>query len=1100
MKNNKLSVCFIDTLGLLYNGNTVYERGLGGSESAIIYIGEELSKLGIDVTVYNRCDAEGTYRGVKYIDIGKIKDNNRTFDVLISSRSMLPLVPQRFGVEVWEKYRKDIGVYENIVPQAKFKAVWLHDTFIEGEEYLEPLLVDGEVQEVFLLSDWHSHYVSHANHWNTPKREYASIKKFIFQTRNGLRPYSKPPVISEKDPNLFVYNSSITKGMVPLVTEIWADVKKAIPDAKLTVIGGYYRGAGANNTADESEIAYFKMKDAFDGKNGVTFTGIITQKEIASILCKSTYMIYPPDFPETFGISTLEALYYNVIPITSRHGALEQIAIEDMSYLMNYSIRHDESQKERFVELVKYAYYNKYLTQQKQNKCNEVQPWVSWEGVARQWKSHFFRKFDMMMTREENEVSREITNNYNRIFKVRHVNLEDNVEYFPNKEEARILVITPMYNAEEYIESCINSVAMQEYDSYVQYIIDDCSTDNSVQKAKDAISKLPEHLQGRFYIKQNEKNVGALANQALNIKRYSNPDDIVALLDGDDWLYNDSKIFTYINSLYPKYKMSYGSCWSLADNIPLIAQEYPEDVKRNKAYKEHKFNWGIPYTHLRTFAVTLFNSCDQKKLLDGEGNYYKAGGDGSLMYALLEASNPEEIKAVTRILVNYNDKNPLNDYKVNPEEQTRNQHLIVKSENDPYGITELSEIHRGVLQRDEKSMLRYKEIVTGRPLAWIDDLNGMWIKPRLDWVISTMERLNVPKTAKILDIGSWTGNLSNALYKLGYTNITCLDINEDVVKLGTETFPYFDWLHGDIETCQLEEQYDVVFMFEVLEHLFNPMETISKVKEHLTEDGVLLYTVPTPEVVMGTHEDASEHVSIIHREEIGPLSSFVESIEIPSGYKWICGGIKKNLPTNNKPVKHILIGIPTAKNIESSTFKSIYDLQVPEGCKTHIQFFYGYNIAQIRNLMANYTIINNFDYMMWVDSDIVLPSNTLMKLYGHQKDCVGGIYIQRKHGETTPEVYLPTEHGGMRNATVKEVQEPRLMEVAGIGFGCVLTSNKLLKKIGYPQFEYKSTLDFKDTVSEDVDFCVKANKNGFSVFADTSIRCDHIGAHTFKQP
>lgn len=72
------------------------------------------------------------------------------------------------------------------------------------------------------------------------------------------------------------------------------------------------------------------------------------------------------------------------------------------------------------------------------------------------------------------------------------------------------------------------------------------------------------------------------------------------------------------------------------------------------------------------------------------------------------------------------------------------------------------------------------------------------------------------------------------------------------------------------------------------------------------------------------------------------------------------------------------------------------------------------------------------------------------------------------------------------------------MEVAGIGFGCVLTSTKLLKKIGYPQFEYKSTFDFKDTISEDVDFCVKANKSGFSIFADTSIRCDHIGSHTFK--
>ena len=49
-KKNKL--CFLDLVGLRYNGNTLNERGLGGSESAIIFMSRELVKLNFDVNFF----------------------------------------------------------------------------------------------------------------------------------------------------------------------------------------------------------------------------------------------------------------------------------------------------------------------------------------------------------------------------------------------------------------------------------------------------------------------------------------------------------------------------------------------------------------------------------------------------------------------------------------------------------------------------------------------------------------------------------------------------------------------------------------------------------------------------------------------------------------------------------------------------------------------------------------------------------------------------------------------------------------------------------------------------------------------------------------
>ena len=184
--------------------------------------------------------------------------------------------------------------------------------------------------------------------------------------------------------------------------------------------------------------------------------------------------------------------------------------------------------------------------------------------------------------------------------------------------------------------------------------------------------------------------------------------------------------------------------------------------------------------------------------------------------------------------------------------------------------------------------------------------------------------------------------------------------------------------------------------------------------------------------------------------------------------------------------KKILIAIPTAKYIESETFKSIYDLEVPMGYKTDFQFFYGYNIDQIRNLIADWA--QKYDYLFSVDSDIVMPSDTLKKLIEHNKDIVTGMYIQRIPGTHALELY--DKNGRIPYNLIKG---KGLLEIDACGFGCVLVKSEVFKTVGYPQFVYHSALNHRDTISEDTDFCLKAKNKGFKIWVDTSIKCNHIG-------
>jgi len=38
----------------------------------------------------------------------------------------------------------------------------------------------------------------------------------------------------------------------------------------------------------------------------------------------------------------------------------------------------------------------------------------------------------------------------------------------------------------------------------------------------------------------------------------------------------------------------------------------------------------------------------------------------------------------------------------------------------------------------------------------------------------------------------------------------------------------------------------------------------------------------------------------------------------------------------------------------------------------------------------------------------------------------------------------------------------------------------------------------ENTLSEDIDFCIKAKNKGINIFCDPSIKCDHIGTNIFK--
>ena len=242
--------------------------------------------------------------------------------------------------------------------------------------------------------------------------------------------------------------------------------------------------------------------------------------------------------------------------------------------------------------------------------------------------------------------------------------LEKHIGYLPkeiSKINHKYIIVIPFYNVEGYIHQCIQSVKVQKHKNFKCILIDDMSTDNTV----DIIKKLIRD-DSRFVLKQNEEKCYALKNiyNALESDDIAG-EDIVVLLDGDDWLSSRSTL-SALNSVYNEdYLVTYGSYIMYPFGvIGPEPSEYPENIIKNNLYREDKWR----ASHLRTFKHHLWSRIEIEDLKDEEGRFYDVTYDQAIMLPLLEMAG-NRVKYIDSVLHVYNKENPLNVDKIKTMKQ-----------------------------------------------------------------------------------------------------------------------------------------------------------------------------------------------------------------------------------------------------------------------------------------------------------------------------------------------------------------------------------------------------------------------------------------------
>ena len=99
-----------------------------------------------------------------------------------------------------------------------------------------------------------------------------------------------------------------------------------------------------------------------------------------------------------------------------------------------------------------------------------------------------------------------------------------------------------------------------------------------------------------------------------------------------------------------------------------------------------------------------------------------------------------------------------------------------------------------------------------------------------------------PEKASLLDIGCGTGWFLECAKEAGYA-VTGQELSQDLAKL-TQDRTGQNILSLPITDIPYEPQYDVISMFDVLEHLPNPAEVLTHIHRLIKSDGMLLFFVP----------------------------------------------------------------------------------------------------------------------------------------------------------------------------------------------------------------------------------------------------------------
>lgn len=178
-----------------------------------------------------------------------------------------------------------------------------------------------------------------------------------------------------------------------------------------------------------------------------------------------------------------------------------------------------------------------------------------------------------------------------------------------------------------------------------------------------------------------------------------------------------------------------------------------------------------------------------------------------------------------------------------------------------------------------------------------------------------------------------------------------------------------------------------------------------------------------------------------------------------------------------------------------------------------VKFITNQIVTRARNMLSHLFMSNDtFTHMIFIDADITWTPTDVIKLLSHDLECVIGIYPNKRYVWVNNNLTLNSSSVLLENEVPNE---KKLIKVKHAATGFMMLKKSALEKIKHEVDTFvlpgskkeKITLHNyfdcnvvnNDYLTEDYYFSYLFNKNGGTIYADTTIALLHTGTHVYGE-
>lgn len=196
-----------------------------------------------------------------------------------------------------------------------------------------------------------------------------------------------------------------------------------------------------------------------------------------------------------------------------------------------------------------------------------------------------------------------------------------------------------------------------------------------------------------------------------------------------------------------------------------------------------------------------------------------------------------------------------------------------------------------------------------------------------------------------------------------------------------------------------------------------------------------------------------------------------------------------------------LIAIPCMSMVHTEFMASLMNLRkAPDTSYVpHINSL----VYDSRNVLTATALNNGYDRVLWLDSDMKFEPDLMERLSADMDtglDFVSGLYFTRRL-PSYPVIYSSVSYetgDAVRASAVPYKDYPRdsLFEIEGSGFGGVMTSCAMLKRVWE---KYGAPFDPLPHMGEDLSFCWRLKQMGGKMYCDSRVKLGHVGTMVYDE-